>query len=171
MEKDVHVNTIGIALSVGCRPTSLKSPPDSETEQGLSPHPWTQQSNISQSSMKSSDFESRQSHISSNRSSVENPHPRSGTPINNSIVPTTFATIEHSPLEENSTTLNSNNDDELPTEVIMPAVRAEQQPRSSSRSSNLSAASSGKGSNIGAWLRKKRGLSVSSGGGSSVVSD
>ena len=58
----------------------------------LSPPPWTQQSNISQSSLKSSNF-SRQSHISSNRSSME--LPRSGTPIDRAVAPpTTFAAIQ-----------------------------------------------------------------------------
>jgi hypothetical protein len=68
------------------------------------------------------------------------------------------------------------NDDDLPTRVVMPAAR-EDKPRSNSQSSTHSAASSGKGTGnkFGAWLRKKRGYSVSSstsaGGGSSAVSD
>jgi hypothetical protein len=149
------------------KPRSLKSP-DSETSQDrgigtLSPHPWTQQPNISQSSLNASDF-SRKSHISSNRSSTE--VSRSVTSIDRppmSIPHTTFETIQHNLV-----------DDDLPTKVIMPAAR-EDKPRTSSHSSNHSAASSGKGSKIGAWLRKKRGYSVSSstsaGGGGSAVSD
>lgn len=82
------------------------------------------------------------------------------------IPPTTFAAIQQSSLEDP--------EDELPTQVVMPAARAEK-PRTSSHSSNQSAASSAKGSKIGAWIRKKRGFSVSSstsaGGGGSAVSD
>lgn len=165
---DVDIHAIGIAVSVsgaGQQPTSLISPADSETDPRLSPHPWTHQNNISQSSLKSSDF-SRHSHISSNRSSVDNP--RSRTPIFDRPPPTTFAAIRHSHLSES---FNDDDGDDLPTEVVMPAARAEK-PRSSSYSSNQSAASSGKGSKMGTWLRKKRGFSVSSsGGGSTVVSD
>ena len=43
----------------------------------------------------------------------------------------------------------------------MPAVQAEIR-RTNSQRSNHSAASSGNGSKLGAWLRKKRGFSVSS---------
>ena len=158
---DVRINVTGIVSSVG-RPGSLKSP-ESENDRGtLSPRPWTQQSNISQSSLKSSNL-SRKSHISSNRSSME--IPRSRTPTDRAVVPpTTFAAIRQSHLIE----------DDLPTEVIMPAAQ-EEMPRRNSHSNNHSAANSGKGSNFGAWLRKKRGVSVSSstsaGGGSSAVSD
>jgi hypothetical protein len=163
-EEDVHPNAIGIALNIG-RPTSLKSP-DSENDQRLSPRPWTHQNNISQSSLNASDF-SRHSHISSNRSSVDVPR-RSEIPIERHGPPTTFAEIQHSHLSENYSSVN---DDDLPTKVMMPATRAEK-PRSSSQSSIQSAGSSGKRSKIRAWLRKKRGVSVSSsGGGSSVVSD
>jgi len=152
-----------IPLDVGtARPSSLKSP-GLEPERRLSPHPWARQSNVSQSSLKSSDF-SRQSHISSNRSSDEG-HPQSGTSIDRPVS-TTFAAIQQSHLGDNTI------DDKLPTEVIMPAA-LEERGRATSHSSNHSAASSGKrGSKIGGWFRKKRGFSVSSsGGGSSVVSD
>lgn len=140
----------------------------SESDRGagtLSPPPWTQHTNISQSSLNASDF-SRQSHVSSNRSSVD--VSRSGTPIDRphvSGVPTTFDQL-----------MRVENDDDLPTRVVMPAAR-EDKPRSNSQSSTHSAASSGKGTGnkFGAWLRKKRGYSVSSstsaGGGSSAVSD
>jgi len=180
-DANVHVSAIGIPLSVG-RPSSLKSPDSDLThsERGvgtLSPQPWTQQSNISQSSLKSSDF-SRSSHLSSNRSSAEIPRrsgtsieiPRSVTPDERtptSVPPTTFAAIQ-------LRSLVASGEDELPTQVVMPAARADRS-RTGSHSSNQSAASSGKGSKIGAWLRKKRGFSVSSstsaGGGGSAVSD
>ena len=95
--------------------------------------------------------------------------PRSATPVERTptfVPPTTFAAIQQRSLEIG--------DDDLPTQVVMPAARADK-PRTSSHSSNQSAASSGKGSKIGAWLRKKRGFSVSSstsaGGGGSAVSD
>ena len=159
---DVQINATGITLSVG-QAESLKSPGTPNDRRGiLSPPPWTQQSNISQSSLKSSDF-SRRSHISSNRSSME--IPRSRTPVERPVArPPSFARTQQSHLV----------DDDLPTEVIMPAVQAEIL-RKSSQSSNHSGASSGKGSKIGAWLRQKRGFSVSSstsaGGGIGVVSD
>ena len=91
--------------------------------------------------------------------------PRSGTPIDRAVAPpTTFAAIQQSHLI----------DDDLPTGVNMPAAQAEI-PRTNSHSSNHSAASSGKGSKVGAWLRKKRGVSVSSstsaGGRNRAVSD
>ena len=179
-EADGQVNAIGIAVSVG-RPSSLKSPDSdlADSERGLetlSRQPWTQQSNISQSSLKSSDF-SRRSHLSSNRSSAEIPRsgtslevPRSAPPVQHPppttlVPPTTFAAIQQRSFEEH---------DDLPTDVSMPAARADK-PRASSRSSNQSAGSSSKGSKIGAWLRKKRGVSVSSstsaGAGGSAVSD
>jgi hypothetical protein len=132
----------------------------SQSERGLgalSPQPWTQQNNISQSSLNASEL-SRRSHMSSNRSSVD--LPRSRTPLGTrpmSLTPTTFEEIQHRRLLAE----NSHEDDELPARVIMPAAR-EDKPRASSQSSTHSAASSGKGSKIGNWLRKKRGYSVSS---------
>jgi hypothetical protein len=144
----VHVNAIGITSDVG-RTGSLKSPVSENDRGTLSPPPWTHQTNISLSSLKSSDL-SRESHISSNRSSME--IPRSRTPVDRAVArPPSFTAIRQSHLI----------DDDLPTEVIMPAAQAEI-PRKGSQSSNHSAASSGKGSKIGAWLKKKRGFSISS---------
>jgi hypothetical protein len=147
---------MGIAITAASTPASELS----QSERGLgtlSPQPWTHQNNISQSSLNASEL-SRRSHISSNRSSME--MPRSRTPLANrpmSLTPTTFEEIQQRRLLVE----NSHDDDELPTRVIMPAAR-EDKPRTSSQNSNHSAASSGKGSKIGAWLRKKRGYSVSS---------
>lgn len=164
-----HLNAIGIALSVA-RPESLKSP-DSEHTQSerdfklVSPKRWTEQSNLSQSSLNASEF-SRRSHISSNHSSVE--IRRSVTPIDRSLAPpTTFEAIQ----ANSHMNLPIDNND-LPTRVVIPAARAEN-PLASSQSSTHSAASS-KGSKIGSWLRKKRGVSISSssaGGAPSEVSD
>jgi hypothetical protein len=139
----------------------------SEVDLGrLSPHQWTHQPNISQSSLTRSDL-SRHSHISSNRSSVE--VARSPTPVERAPVhrpPTTFEAIQYN--------LVTDSTDDLPTRIIVPAA-LEDKPRAGSHSSNHSAESSGKGSKIGAWLRKKRGHSVSSqasaGGGSIAVVD
>jgi hypothetical protein len=138
----------------------------SQSERGLgalSPQPWTQQNNISQSSLNASEL-SRRSRISSDRSSVD--LPRSRTPLATrpmSLTPTTFEEIQHRRLLAET----SHEDDELPTRVIMPAAR-EDKPRASSQSSNHSAASSGKGSKIGNWIRKKRGYSVSSSASAAV---
>jgi len=95
---------------------------------------------------------------------------QAGTPVDrthSSFPPTTFEDIRRH--------MESMNDEELPTRVVMPAVREEKQ-RTGSQSSTHSAASSGKGarSKIGAWLRKKRGASVSSStslGAQGAVSD
>ena len=173
-ESDNHVNAIDIAIGIG-RPGLVSTPASelSQSERGLgtlSPQPWLHQSNISQSSLNASDF-SRRSHISSNRSSVE--VPRATTPLDRrpvSVTPTTFEELRHRNLQ-------NHDDDDLPTKVIMPAAR-EDRPRAGSQSSINSAGSSSKGSKIGAWLRKKRGHSISSstsagggGGGGGVVSD
>jgi hypothetical protein len=172
-ETEGIVNAIDLAVGIG-RPGIVSTPASelSQSERGLgtlSPQPWLHQSNISQSSLNASEL-SRRSHISSNRSSVENP--RAATPLDRrpiSLTPTTFEELRQRNLQ------NQDNDDDLPTRVIMPAAR-EDRPRAGSQSSNTSAGSSSKGSKIGAWLRKKRGLSVSSstsagGGGGAVVSD
>lgn len=177
-QENVQVNAVGIALSVG-RPSSsgahnTSAPSVSKSAESelagrtLSPPPWVQQSNRSQSSLNASDF-SRHSHISSNRSSIDNP-PRSATPVG---PPTTFAAIQQSQLAEMAAAAGGDNDD-LPTEVKMPAVADEKQRTSSQSSVHSAASSSGKGSKIGAWLRKKRGFSVSSStsaGGASAASD
>jgi hypothetical protein len=140
--------------------TSRVDTPGSEmspTERGLgtlSPPPWTRHDNVSQQSLSAS-IPSRRSHISSARSSTE--------------APRTHTTLDNRP---GSAAAAGNND--LPTPGIIPAAR-EERARAGSQSSNHSAGSSGKGGKIGAWLRKKRGFSVSSstsaGGGSSAVSD
>jgi hypothetical protein len=155
------VNRPGTVMSQGSELSQ------SERADTLSPPPWTQHTNISQSSLNASDF-SRPSHISSNRSSVD--VSRSGTPVDRPQhgAPTTFEELRQSNLMQGD-------DDDLPTRVVMPAAREEKQ-RANSHSSTHSAASSGKGGNkFGAWLRKKRGYSVSSstsaGGGGSAVSD
>jgi hypothetical protein len=169
---DGHVNAIGIAVSVR-QPSSVKSP-DSEIshlERGvgtLTPEPWTRPSNISQSSLKS-DL-SHRSHVSSNRSSIELHRPdRPGTPTDRPTVsgpPTTFAAIQERNFKSSA--------DDLPAHAVPPSLRPAKA-RRSSHSSNHSGDSTGKSSKIGAWLRKKRGVSVSSstsaGGGSSAVSD
>lgn len=157
-----------MALGIG----QPKSSPDPETDPGfggtLSLHPWTHQNNISQSSFMSSEI-SRQSRVSSNRSSADIPRP--GVPIDRSVLSPNQAT-GFVPLLHSNLVLSEN--DKLPTEVIMPAARAEKK-SPSSHSSIHSASSCGKGSKMGAWLRKKRGFSVSSstsaGGGSSAASD
>lgn len=158
---DVHIN-----VATTGKPSSIK-PPDSEmiaSEPGartLSPRPWTHQSNISQSSLNPSEY-SRRSRISSNQSSIDGS--RSGTPTDKpvtSIPPTTFEAIQHN--------MALSSTDDL-SRVIMPAARRDR-PRASSLRSDQSVASSSKGSKIGAWIRKKRGYSVSSstsaGGGGS----
>jgi len=169
-ESENHVNAIDLAVGIG-RPGVVSTPTSelSQSERGLgtlSPQPWLQQSNISQSSLNASEF-SRRSHVSSNRSSVE--VPRSATPLERrpiSVTPSTLDEIRQRNLQTP--------DDDLPTKVIMPAAQ-EDRPRAGSQSSINSAGSSSKGSKIGAWLRKKRGYSVSSstslGGGGGVVSD
>lgn len=153
--------------------TGLVATPASEMSQSerglgsLSPPPWTQHNNISQSSLNAS-IPSRRSHVSSARSSVE--APRATTPLERRPISGAATTFD----EIRRLTEVHDDDDDLPTAVVMPAAR-EDKPRAGSQSSNHSAGSAGKGGKIGAWLRKKRGFSVSSansaGGGGSVVSD
>lgn len=157
-------NALGIAMG-----GSIKSPESefSQSERGLgtlSPQPWTEGSNISQSSLNASDFSRRSQISSSNRSSAEG-LPRSETPVDRTNTatasPITLEALQHS-------------NDDLPTDVVMPAAREERR-RTGSHSSRDSSTSVSKVARIGAWLRQKRGYSVSSstsaGGGGSAVSD
>ena len=170
----IHVDVTDIAVKVDST-ESLTSPPTaiSTADQGpgmLSPKPWTEQSNISYSSLKSSN-NSRQSRVSSNRSSFEIPR-RPVTPTDRPTAPipppTTFAAIQQRSVIEGAQLDNG----DLPIQVITPMSGSEK-PRSNSYSSNHSGGSTGKGSRIGGWLKKKRGVSTSSsasaaGGGSAV---
>jgi hypothetical protein len=173
-EPDADVKSPGSGFSV-VRPGTVMSQGSevSQSERGagtLSPPPWTQHANHSQSSMNASEF-SRPSHISSNRSSVD--VSRSGTPVDGPPINNTASTTFDEIRQRN---LMQVDDDDLPTQVVMPAAREEKQ-RAYSQSSDHSVASSGKsgGAKFGAWLRKKRGHSISSstsaGGGGSAVSD
>ena len=177
---DLQVNAIGLSVSVGgpsshgpnpLSPSILKS---AESDRGAGtlspPPPWVQQSDFSQSSLNASDC-SQHSYISSNRSSMDRP-PRSATPVGPA---STFAAIQQSQLAEMASAAGGENDEELSTDVKMPAAAAEKRQTSSQSSVHSAASSSGKGSKIGVWFRKKRGVSVSSsasaGGASSAVSD
>jgi len=177
---NIEVNAIGMSVSVGGLSsygpnTSAPSIPKSaESERGAEtlspPPPWVQQSDISQSSLNASDV-SRHSHRSSNRSSMDG-LPRSATPGGPS---TTFGAIQQSDLADMAKAARGEDGNELPTDVKMPAAAAEKDQTSSQSSVNSATSSSGKGPKIGAWFRKKRGISVSSstsaGATSSVVSD
>ena len=98
--------------------------------------------------------------------------PRSATPGGPS---TTFGAIQQSDLADMAKAARGEDGNELPTDVKMPAAAAEKDQTSSQSSVNSATSSSGKGPKIGAWFRKKRGISVSSstsaGATSSVVSD
>jgi hypothetical protein len=174
---ELQVNAIGIALSVpgsgsfaNTSTPSVAKSAELEQAETLSPPPtWVKHNNLSQSSLNASDI-SRHSHISSNRSSVDRP-PSSATPVG---PPTTFAEIQSSYLTEMAAATRGH-DDDLPADVKMPAVTAEKQRTGSQSSVHSVASSSGKGSKIGAWFRKKRGVSVSSstsaGGANYAMSD
>ena len=147
----------------------MKSPESefSQSERGLgalSPQPGTEGSNISQTSLNASDFSRKSPISSSNRSSGEGLL-RSETPIDR--------TNAHAGSPITLEALQNSNDD-LPRHVVMPAAREERR-RTASHSSRESSTSMGKAARIGAWLRQKRGYSVSSstsaGGGGSAVSD
>jgi len=179
-KQDNHqVNAIGISVSVGgpsshspksSTPSVLKSAESEHGAETVNPAPWVQQNDISQTSLNASDF-SRHSHRSSNRSSMDG-LPLSATPVGPS---TTFAAIQQSDLAEIAKAASGEDSDDLPTDVKMPAAAVEKNPTSSQSSVHSATSSSGKGSKIGAWFRKKRGVSVSSstsaGAASSVVSD
>ena len=152
-------------------PTSPAETPSSEVNpferprETLTPPPWTQHNNNSQQSLSAS-IPSRRSHISSARSSAE--APRTITPIDKRPASAAATTFEEMRLNA------ARNDGDLLTPGVIPAAR-EERARAGSQGSDHSANSAGKGGKIGAWLRKKRGFSVSSstsaGGASSAVSD
>jgi hypothetical protein len=164
-KKRVKDSSSQSATSPVATPASEMSP----SERGLgtlSPPPWTQHTNLSQQSLNAS-IPSRRSHISSARSSIE--APRTITTVDRR--PGSGAAGNFDDIRRLNATMD---DDDLPRRVIIPAAR-EERARAGSQSSNHSAGSTGKGGKIGAWLRKKRGFSVSSstsvGGGSGAVSD